>query len=294
MNTLDGIDVFVAVADTKSFTRAAQRLGMPTTTVSAKIARLEERLGVTLLRRTTRKISLTEPGERYHAHCAPALKAVERAEASLRNDTAEPSGPLRLTAPADIAQMVLGPILDVYLKRYPKVNPDLRVTNSFVDLVADKIDLAIRIGPLEESSLVVRKFTSGRLSLWAAPSYIADHGLPERPEDLVQHRMLWLRTRQKTIELSSAEGDRMSLTSAGFLEVDDLQTLKQYVQSGLGIGLLPRFEIPRCCAIADLTQVLPDYQTDPFSAVFAYPKQSFVPMTVRSFIDTALEVMRET
>ena len=294
MNPLDGIDVFVEVADAKSFTRAAQRLGMPTTTVSAKIARLEERLGVTLLRRTTRKISLTEAGERYYAHCAPALKTIERAEDSLRNDIAEPSGPLRMTAPPDIAQVVLGPVLEVYLRRYPKVAPDLRVTNSFVDLVADKIDLAIRIGPLENSSLMIRKFTTGRLSLWAAPSYIADHGSPERPEDLDRHRMIWLRTRQKSIDLSSPDGDRISLTSTGWLDVDDLQTLRQYVQSGLGIGMLPRFEIPGCHAFADLTPVLPAYQTDPFNAVFAYPKQSFVPMTVRSFIDTALEVMRGT
>lgn len=294
MNPLDGIDVFVEVADAKSFTGAAKRLGMPTTTVSAKIARLEDRLGATLLRRTTRKISLTEAGERYYADCAPALKAVERAEASLRNDISEPSGTLRMTAPPDIAQMVLGPVLDVYLERYPEVEPELRVTNSFADLIADKIDLAVRVGQLEDSSLVVRKLTTGRLSMWAAPAYIADHGLPESPEDLDQHRMIWLHTRQKSIDLSHPQGGRISLTSKGWLDVDDLQTLRHYVQSGLGIGLLPRFDIPGCPAFADLTQVLPGYETDAFSAVFAYPRQNFVPVTVRSFIDTALEVMRGT
>ncbi len=292
MTPLDGIDVFIKVADTKSFTGAARQLGMPTTTVSAKIARLEQRLGVTLFRRTTRKISLTEAGERYYAHCAPALKAVERAEAALRNDIAEPSGPLRLTAPPDIAQMLLGPVLEVYLQRYPKVEPDLYVTNSFVDLVADKIDLAIRIGPLENSSLVVRKFTTGRLSLWAAPSYVAQHGLPQRARDLDNHRLIWLRTRQKTLDLSTSGGDRITLGSTGWLDVDDLQTLRQYVHSGLGIGTLPEFDFPRGHASSELTPVLPAYQTDAFSAVFAYPKQSFVPITVRSFIDTALEVMR--
>ena len=289
MNPLDGIDVFVEVADAKSFTRASQRLGMPTTTVSAKIARLEERLGVSLFRRTTRKISLTEAGERYYADCAPALKAVERAEASLRDNNAQPSGTLRMTAPPDIAQVVLGPILEVYLERYPKVQPEIRVTNSFADLVAEKIDLAIRVGQLEDSSLVVRNLTKGRLSLWAAPSYVASHGLPECPEDLDQHRMIWLRTRQKTIALSHPEGGRISLTSTGWLDVDDLQTLRHYVQSGLGIGLLPQFDIPGSDAFSELTQVLPGFETDTFSAAFAYPRQNFVPLTVRSFIDTALE-----
>lgn len=292
MSRLDGIDVFVEVADAKSFTGAALRLGMPTTTVSAKISRLEDRLGVTLLRRTTRKLSLTEAGERYYAECAPALKAVQQAETALRDVSNEPNGTLRMTAPPDIAQMVLGPVLNVYMQKYPKVHVDLHVTNSFVDLVAEKIDLAIRIGHLSESSLVIRKFTTGRLKLWAHPSYIAEHGQPERPEDLDNHRLIWLRTRQKEIELTDSDKGRVILTSRDWLDVDDLQTLRHYVDSGLGLGLLPQFDSPGCQAFENLTPVLPRYRTTAFNAVFAYPQQSFVPMTIRSFIDTAIDVVR--
>lgn len=290
--TLDGIDVFVEVADAKSFSSAAKRLDMPTTTVSAKIARLEERLGVTLLRRTTRKISLTEAGEIYYADCAPALKELERAQANVRNDSLKPSGTLRMTAPPDIAQMVLGPVFDVYLQRHRDVEIDLRVTNSFVDLVADKIDLAIRVGQLEDSSLIVRKLTQGSLSLWAAPSYIKAHGMPSSPAELANHSLIWLRNRQKSIELSNPQGERISLTSTHWLDIDDVQTLKHYVQCGLGIGLLPQFDIPSKHAFSQLTPILPDFKTAAVNAAFAYPKQKFVPMSVRSFIDTALEVMR--
>ncbi len=292
MNPLDGLDVFVEIADAKSFSRAAQRLGMPTTTVSAKIARLEERLGVTLFRRTTRKISLTEAGARYYADCAPALKAVQQAQASLRDDIIEPSGILRMTAPPDIAQIVLPPVLDLYLRRYPKVELQLRVTNSFADLVGDKIDLAIRVGALEDSSLIVRKLTQGRMSFWASQAYLADHGTPVQLADLDQHRLIWLSHFQRGIDLFGPDGGQTSVTSKRWLEVDDIQTLRHYVQRGLGIGLLPQFDIASSPAPEHLVQVLPDYQTEPFRAVFAYPKQSFVPMTVRSFIDTAVEVIR--
>lgn len=292
MSGLDGIDVFVEVADAKSFTGAARRLGMPTTTVSAKVSRLEDWLGVTLMRRTTRKLSLTEAGERFYAECAPALKAVRRAEAALRDIAAEPSGTLRMTAPPDIAQLVLGPVLEVYLERFPKVHLDLRVTNSFVDLIADKIDLAIRIGQLDDSSLVVRRFTSGRMSLWASPSYIARHGLPKSREDLDDHQMIWLRTRIKQVDLINEAGEDLSLTSNGWLDVDDLQTLRHYIDTGLGIGLLPQFNMRNDPPFQDLIPVLPDFKGEIFNAVFAYPQQNFLPSTVRSFIDTASEVMR--
>ena len=292
MNKLDGLDVFVAVVEAKSFAGAARKLGMPTTTVSAKVSRLEEKLGVSLLRRTTRKLSLTEAGDAYYRSCAPALQTIEQASAALQQNRSEPRGTLRMTAPPDIAQIALAPIIDSYLKRYPGVHIDLRVTNSFVDLVSEQVDLAIRIGELSNASLVVRTFTNGSLSLWAGSAYRAQFTLPTRPEDLERHRLIWLRTRQSKIDLVGPEGETLSLKSSGWLEVDDLQTLKHYVEQGLGLGLLPRFDLPNLQSDPSLIPVLPQFRTGPFRAVFAYNKQSFVPVKVRSFIDTAAEFAR--
>ena len=292
MNKLDGLDVFVAVVEAKSFAGAARKLGMPTTTVSAKVSRLEEQLGVSLLRRTTRKQSLTEAGDAYYRSCAPALQTIEQASAALQQNRSEPQGTLRMTAPPDIAQIALAPIIDTYLKRYPDVHVDLRVTNSFVDLVSEQVDLAIRIGELSDANLVIRTFTNGSLSLWAGSAYQAQFTLPTRPEDLERHRIIWLRTRHSKIDLMGPAGETLSLKSSGWLDVDDLQTLKHYVEQGLGIGLLPRFDLPNLQGDPDLIPVLPQYKTAPFRAVFAYTKQNFVPATVRSFIDTAADFAR--
>lgn len=292
MSKLDGLDVFLAVVDAQSFAAAARRLGMPTTTVSAKVSRLEESLGVTLLRRTTRKLSLTEAGEAYYQACAPALQTIEQASAALRDSKSDPQGTLRLTAPPDIAQMVLAPIIETYLNRYPKVSIDLRVTNAFVDLVSERIDLAIRIGDLKDSSLIVRTMTKGFLSLWASPTYKAQHGLPQSPKEMKDHRVIWLRNRQSRIDLLDDVGEVLQIASTGWLEVDDLQTLGRYVESGLGLGLLPRFDLQDTGSASELIPVLPQFKTAPFDAVFAYPRQSFVPMTVRSFIDTAAAFVR--
>src|SRR5690606_1413119 len=144
MNRLDGIDVFVKVVQCGSFSGAARLLGMPVTTVSGKVAALERRLGVTLIRRTTRKLSITQAGETYFAHCVRALEAVSAAEKSLSSAKAEPEGLLRVTAPPDIGHLILPPIVREYLKAHPKTRIELILTNRIVDLVGEGVDLAIR------------------------------------------------------------------------------------------------------------------------------------------------------
>lgn len=287
--SFDGIDVFVEVVNANGFSRAAKRLGMPTTTVSAKIARLEHRLGVTLLQRTTRQIQLTEAGRLYYEYCTRAVSEMAAAENRLAQRSEEPSGTLRLTAPADLAQSLLGPVLQTYLKRHPKVSIDLHVSNDYQDLIGEKFDLAMRFGHLTDSTLIMRKFLTSHMGLWASADYLASHGTPQTADDLAEHQIIALNSTQEELALSSTPDEPSLPLPQGRLLLNDLQTCQTYVEQGFGIGLLPEFSQS---ASRGLVRVLPSFQSKEFTSYFIYPKQSFVPLTVRSFIETALECMR--
>src|SRR5271165_2425292 len=153
--SVDSIQVFVEVVEAQSFTRAAGRLKMPATTVSAKIAKLEERLGVTLIQRTTRRLQVTPAGRAYYERCARALAEIAEGERELLAGTQEPSGLLRITTPPDLAHGLLTPKVERFLKAYPKTSVELIVTSQIVDLLAERIDLAVRVGVLNDSSLII-------------------------------------------------------------------------------------------------------------------------------------------
>jgi DNA-binding transcriptional LysR family regulator len=287
MSTRD-IEVFVEVVDTESFTRAAQRLGVPTTTVSSKIARLEARLGVTLIQRTTRRLHVTAAGRSYYAHCVRALSEMAEAQRELASAAGEPTGLLRITAPADFAQSVLPPIIERFLRAYARASVELMVTNRVVDLVAEGIDLAVRIGPLEDSSLTARRFRSTRAGLWAAPSYLRRRGIPKTPADLMQHDLLRFSRVPETVELR-AKGDEALIDFRGRFATDDLDNLLTFVVRGAGIGLLPDFLGEKLAETSAVTHVLPDYVSSMRTIYFVFPAQKFVPQTVRVFIGLAMD-----
>lgn len=289
--SLEGIDVFVEVVNAQSFTRAAGRLGMPTTTVSSKIAKLEERLGVTLIQRTTRQLHVTPAGRTYYDHCVRALAEISEGEDALASITCEPSGPLRLTAPPDLAQTVLSPIVEDFLRRYPKTSLELIITNAYLNLIADGIDLAVRIGPLEDSTLVVRKFRAGRMALWASPTYLARKGTPSWPEDLRGHDFIRLSPMGQRVSLKNDAGYAIEIDFLGRLASNDMDNLKEFIVRGNGIGLLPDF-VGSGAAVPTLTRVLPEFASDVVTAYFAYPAQRFVPLVVQAFIAVASEQVR--
>src|ERR1700741_4872729 len=181
---MDTIAVFVKVVEAGSFSAAASRLGMPKTTVSAKVAGLEKRLGVRLIHRTTRKLRMTEAGEKYFHHCAIATREVELGEAALQSAKEKPYGVLKVTAPVDFGRAVLPRIVRAYAAKYPDVSVDLVVTNRVVDIVEEGIDLAIRwAGALKDSSLVARRFIETRSNLWASPKDLQELGPVQNPRD---------------------------------------------------------------------------------------------------------------
>ena len=170
---MDAIAVFVKVVEAGSFSAAARRLGLPKTTVSAKVAGLEKRLGVLLIQRTTRQLRMTEAGEKYFHHCAIATREVELGEAALQSAKDKPCGVLKVTAPVDFGRAVLPRIVRAYAAKYPDVSVELMVTNRIVDVVEEGVDLAIRwAGALKDSSLIARRFIETRSNLWASPKYL--------------------------------------------------------------------------------------------------------------------------
>jgi DNA-binding transcriptional LysR family regulator len=282
---LDGVDVFVKVVQASGFSAAARQLNMPTTTVSAKIARLEARLGVTLLRRTTRRLSVTAEGEAYYRHCVEALKALGEGEEQLRSVRAEPMGTLRITAPPDLAQLLLPPLVLRYAATYPLVSIEMVVTNTPLDLIAQGIDLAIRASPMQDSTLTSRKFVSAPLALWAAPDYLKVRGVPRKPGDLARHDLL-RHSRLASVSIRLSNGRKsFSVPAGGRVKADDMQTVRALAEGGGGIALLPLaggMESPR------LERVLPGYATEVGNVYFVFAAQRFVPVNVRSFIDMAL------
>lgn len=282
---LDGIDVFVEVVEARSFSKAAQRLRMPPATVSAKIARLEEKLGVTLIQRTTRKLHVTDAGEAYYRSCARAVSELREAEQQLTASTNQPAGCLRLTAPLDLSQSILPPIIERFIAEHPLASIELIVTNRKADLLADGIDLALRVGPLSDSRLIARKVFVGHACLWASKAYVAKHGAPEKPEDLARHTFLGLSLQfPKSMHLRSRK-KILTLPGAPRIKCDDVEALRRFIVRGNGIGILPAH-----LGVEDgLVAILPDYKSPATAASLVYPAQRFVPPIVRAFIACAAQ-----
>jgi DNA-binding transcriptional LysR family regulator len=285
---LDGIDVFVKVVQAGSFSAAARQLGMPATTVSLKIARLESRLGTTLIQRSTRRMHVTPAGERYFAHCLAALCELTAGEEQLAAGADEPAGLLRITAPADLSQRLLPMLVQRYLERYPRATVELVVTNAPLDLLAQGIDLAIRASPMQDSSLISRKFVSGMLALFATPAYLAEHGTPKRPKDLARHQVHVLAGMPPFVLKLVSKNGTLQLEPTARVKADDMETVRSFVTLGMGIGLLPVLAIRQ-----ELQRVLPAYATPPSSVFFVHAAQRFVPVNVRAFIDLALAARKE-
>jgi DNA-binding transcriptional LysR family regulator len=283
---LDGIDIFVAVVDAQSFTLAAKWLDMPTTTVSAKVARLEQRLGVTLIRRTTRRLHITDAGQRYYTHCVRALEEIAEAEREMLAATVEPTGTLRICSPPDFAQHLLTPLIEQFLARYPKVSAELIVTNREVDLIGEGIDLAVRVGPLEDSTLIGRKFRTGRVGLWAAPDYLQRVGTPDTVAALANHELLWFKLRPRLWHLHLDRQD-VDISFNGRLATDNWTALRTFLIRGNGIGLLTEYMGEMEAAQGRLVRVLPALHSDTAIIYLVYPAQSFVPPALKAFMALA-------
>jgi len=290
MHSLDDIAVFVRVMETGSFSAAARRLGMPKATVSAKVARLEKRLGLSLIQRTTRKLRVTEAGEQYFRHCAEAIREVEVAEATLQSTSGKPSGVLKITAPVDVGHTLLPRIVHAYAAKYPDVAVELLVTNRIVDLVGEGIDLAIRPSQaLKDSSLIARRYFEIDTNLWASPRYLQRLGALTHPRDLKGATSLGFLARSSLVLTNGKSDVEVSLT--GRIRADDFETIKSLLLLGEGIAWLPHFLAEEAAAAGTLVPVLPQWRPKERGAFyFVYVGRKYGLPKVESFIQTALEL----
>jgi len=298
MEDLNDMLYFAEVADRGGFAAAARALGVPKSRLSRRVAEFETRLGVRLLQRTTRKLSLTEAGERCHRHCVAMREQAEAALDAVAQIQGEPRGTLRVACPVTLAQTNLGPILHLFMARYPLVRIDMRVSNRVVDLVEEGVDVALRVRPsLEDSgSLVIKHLAWTQTLLVASPVQLARQGRPGSVADLerldsvsmsaVEGRSVW--------QLAGPEKQAHTFTHQPRLVADDLSTLKLAVLQGTGMGLLPDYMCQDELRDGRLARVLPGWGPPPavFHAVF--PSRRGMAPTTRRFLDFLAEHIAET
>lgn len=285
--------VFVKVVQAGSFSAAARQLGLPTSTVSTRISRLEQRLGVTLLQRTTRRLSLTESGELYYQHAAAGLGHMLEAEAAVTASAGEPRGRLRVTAPADFGDSILVCLLEQLRAAYPQINIDLLLTDSYLDLVGEGVDVAIRAGELSDSTLIAKKTGIACWALFASPQYLDSAPPLESPRDLGRHRCLQFTSFGKQQWSLSNRKNNVSVPMSGNLIINDLGVIRLMILDGQGIGLLPTYSCREDVQAGELVRVLPKWQARADPVHLVYPRQRYVPPKLRAFVDIAAQVLNE-
>jgi len=290
MDRLLAMEAFVRVVDAGSFSAAARNWGRSKAVVSKYISALEDHLGVELLRRTTRSLSLTEAGRAYRERCAGVLGEIEALEVSLREGVAAPRGNLRITAPPGFASHYLDVMTTDFIARFPDVTLDLDLTHRMVDLVEENIDVAIRVTDPRDSSLVARRIAPAPILAVAAPSYLRRRGTPKAPTDLSDHDCLVdtnFRDQQRWRFQTGHEGRAKTetITVSGPLRVNNPDAVREMAEAGLGIGLVPHFVASDALQAGRLREVLKGRVAFHWSILAVYPRRRYLPLRVRAYTD---------
>lgn len=287
MGELESIRVFLAVAKQQSFAGAARQLGMTPASVTRIIAALEARLGVQLLVRTTRQVSLTSAGAVYAARVAPLSQELEEAATETREAEGITSGRLRISAPLSLGVKVLPAILSQFGALHPQTRVDVNLSDRLVDIVAEGYDLAIRIsGPPGDKSTIWRKISRVQRVLVATPDYLRARGVPQKPEDLADHDCLGYRDDLGEDIWHLRKGrNRHNHKAAGRLSANNGDLLMQLVLNGEGIALLPRFIVEAEITAGRIAEVLPDWSAPDIWLTLYYPPYEQLPLRVATFSD---------
>ncbi len=290
MNKLSSLQAFITVVETENFSETARRLGVSKALISKQVAQLETSLGVRLLHRTTRRVSPTSSGQAYYERSKPLLVELNELDDSLTNSDRALQGELRISAPTTFAEMHLLPIISAYSEQNPEVHVKLELTDRFINLVDDRIDLAIRIGQLEESSLVARKIGEIRMMLCAAPEFIHTHGLPESPQELSDMACVldsnypggnqW--------QLKTAQGQQ-TVTVNGHISVNNARAVCDLVRQGKGIGFLPSFVVNDYIRRGELINILKDHTPDSIGIYTLYLHRKHLSQKVRKMLDLLID-----
>ncbi len=291
MDRLAAMQLFVRVVESGSFAAAATQADISRAQASKLIRALEDDLGVRLLQRTTRKLSLTEAGQRYLDRVREALAAINEAEAEAAEHQSEPRGRLRLSAPMSFSILHLGPALAEFHLRYPKIELEVDLDDRLVDLVEDGWDIALRIGRLADSSLVARRIAPCRMVAVASPGYLQRQGTPQHPLELARHACLRYSLARRRDEWTfTRTGESVTIVASGPLRANNGDMIAAAATAGLGIALQPSFISSERLRRGELVRVLPDWQIEADAAVYAvYPASRALPAKTRALIDFLAE-----
>ena len=287
MDRYEQLSAFVEVARLQSFAQAARHLERHVSGVSRAVAALENRLGVRLLQRTTRRVTLSDAGREYFKRCETLLAELEGAEAEVREQAASLRGTLRVSAATGAGQSLIGPIVPEFLAAHPQMTLNLQLTNRYVDLLEEGFDVALRVGTLAaDSRLVVRRLAPTRRVLLASPAYLERHGNPRSPQQLTEHACLILDigNRPRRWELQRGR-TALAVDVAGPLHSNNSFVLLTACRSGAGIGLLPASVATADVRRSELARVLPQWSSTEQGIYAVYPSARFIPLKVRAFVE---------
>ncbi len=289
---LNEISIFIKVVELGSFIAAANSLDMPKSTVSAKISSLEKRLGVTLIRRTTRKLHITDVGKKYFEECQRALSQIQSAEELVSEGQTTPHGLLRVTAPVELGGALLPLVITEFNKKYPQVVLELILTDHTVDLIAEGIDIGIRTGRLKDSSLISKRLGNIYFAPFASPKYLKNNPVIKSPKDLEKYDSIVFSS-LGTNEWQLMSGKEKQIVKPQKQTVaNDLNLIKTLTISGMGVSLLPTFYCYNEVKTGKLTRILKNWQTDLRPVHFIYPSQKFVTPKIKAFIEVATNILK--
>ncbi|MCE9687917.1 LysR family transcriptional regulator [Shewanella sp. AS16] len=285
MEHFSALPLFVTVVECGSFSAAGSKLGISKSAVSKRISQLEIGLGAQLLYRTTRSLSLTEAGERYYDSARQAVRFAREGEDAISELQQAPKGLLRVTVPMVFGRRHIAPVIPEFLRRYPGIRLQLAMDDGQTDLIAEGLDLAVRIGELEDSSLVAKRLAPCLSRLCAAPSYLAEHGTPSTPADLAKHNCLFYSLFRGGSEwrFLGPEGE-VRIEPKGNFEVNNSDAIHSVLLDGLGIANMPEFIVGDDLRSGRLVPLLSGYALPPHGIYCVYPKRKHLPAKVSALV----------
>lgn len=295
MDRIDLFRIFARVVECSSFSRAADLLGLPRSSVSAAVSELEARVGARLLHRTTRKVAPTHDGTAFYERCQRVIADVEETENLFRQTAARPSGRLRVDVPGRIGRLIVAPALPAFLGSYPGIDIDLGVTDRAVDMVEDGVDCVLRVGPLASSGLIARRLGELPLLNVASPAYLGAHGTPHMPADLARHLAVNYAS-PSTGRVEDWEwledGAPRSLPMRARVTVNSAEAYIACCLAGLGLIQIPAYDVARHITAGELAEVLPGHRAAPLPMTLLYPHRQHLSRRLQVFADWLETLLR--
>ena len=285
MNAFEDMRLFVQVLESRSFTAAAEQLGISKQYISRRLMQLENRLGARLLNRSTRRLDVTALGQSYYNSAVRLLAEVEQVEQGIAGQAAEPRGTLRVSAPLSFAMAQLSALMPRFLQRYPQVQVEIDLSDRPVDLLGEGYDLVLRIGTLEDSSLIARRIASIARVYCASPDYLAARGTPKTPQELATHDCLPYGHSRQVQWRFEVDGKPLVIGVSGRMRANNGELLCEAAVAGMGIAYLPRFIVQQALRSGQLQTVLNEFITEPLALSAVYPQHRQTSRPVQVLID---------